>query len=49
MVGIQKGRAKPIVFVHVDDLKLCPSPQDVSWNSGVEVHVQFYPMEVGIC
>ena len=28
-VGIQK---KPIVFVHVDELKLCPGPQDISWN-----------------
>ena len=34
-IGIQKGPEKPIVFVHVDDLKLCPSPQDVSWNPGV--------------
>ena len=34
-VGIQKGTEKPIVFVHVDDLKLCPSPQDVSWNPGI--------------
>ena len=22
---------KPIIFVHVDDLKICPGPQDVSW------------------
>ena len=34
-VGIQKGQEKPIVFVHVVDLQLCPSPQDVSWNPGV--------------
>ena len=33
-VGIQKGPEKPIVFVHVDDLKLCPAPQDISWNPG---------------
>ena len=33
-VGIQKGPEKRIVFVHVDDLKLCPAPQDVSWNPG---------------
>ena len=26
---------KPIVFVHVDDLKLCPGPQVVSWVPGV--------------
>ena len=33
-VGIQKGLEKPIVFVHVDDLKLCPAPRDISWNPG---------------
>ena len=30
-VGIQRNVDKPIIFVHVDDLKLCPGPQDVSW------------------
>ena len=34
-VGIQKGPEKPIVFVHVDDLKLCPAPRDISWNPGL--------------
>ena len=34
-VGIQKGQEESIAFVHVDDLKLCPSPQDISWNPGV--------------
>ena len=34
-VGIQKEPEKPIVFVHVDDLKLCPGPQDISWAPGV--------------
>ena len=33
-VGIQKGPEKPIVFVHVDDLKLYPAPRDISWNPG---------------
>ena len=33
-VGIQKGPEKHIVFVHVDDLKLCPDPRHVSWNPG---------------
>ena len=32
-VGIQRNVDKPIIFVHVDDLKLCPGPQDVSWTS----------------
>ena len=22
------------MFVHVDDLKLCPAPRDISWNPG---------------
>ena len=34
-VGIQKDPEKSIVFVHVDDLKLCPGPQDISWIPGV--------------
>ena len=34
-VGIQKDPEKHIVFVHVDDLKPCPGPKDVSWNPGV--------------
>ena len=34
-VGIQKELEKPIVFVHVDNLKLCPGPQDISWVPGV--------------
>ena len=34
-VGIQKGPEKPIVFVYVDDLKLCPVPLDISWNPDV--------------
>ena len=25
-VGIQKGPDTPIVFIHVDDLKICPPP-----------------------
>ena len=33
-VGIQKGPKKPIMFVLVDDLKLCPAPRDISWNPG---------------
>ena len=31
MFGIQRNAEKPIIFVHVDDLKSCPGPQDVSW------------------
>ena len=29
-VGIQKDT--PIIFIHVDDLKICPTPQKVSWT-----------------
>ena len=35
MVGTQKGPERPIIFVHVDDLKLCPAPLDISWNPGI--------------
>ena len=31
-VGIQKGPDTPIVFIHVDDLKICPAPRDVDWT-----------------
>ena len=34
-LGIQRSPESPIVFVHVDDLRLCPGPKDVSWNPGV--------------
>ena len=34
-VGIQNDPEKPIVFVHVDDLKLCLGPQEISWVPGV--------------
>ena len=34
-VGIQKEPEKPIVFVHMDDLKLCLRPEDISWVPGV--------------
>ena len=34
-VGIQRDPQKPIVFVHVDDLKLCPAPENVKWSPGI--------------
>ena len=34
-VGIQRGADKPIIFVHVDDLKLCPGPQEITWSPNV--------------
>ena len=34
-VGIQRDPDKPIIFVHVNDLKLCPGPRDVAWTPGV--------------
>ena len=33
-VGIKKGPDTPIIFIHVDDLKICPAPQNVSWTPG---------------
>ena len=34
-VGIQRDPEKPIVFVHVDDLKLCPGPDDAKWSPDI--------------
>ena len=34
-VGIQRDPHKPIVFVHVDDLKLRPAPEDVKWSPDI--------------
>ena len=34
-VGIQRDADKPIIFVHVDDLKLCPGPQEIAWTPRV--------------
>ena len=34
-VGIQRDTDKPIIFVHVDDLKLCPGPQEIAWTRRV--------------
>ena len=36
-VGIQKGPDTPIIFIHVDDLKLCPAP---GISSGLRDHLQ---------
>ena len=33
-VGIQKGPDTPIIFIHVDDLKICPAPMNASWTPG---------------
>ena len=32
MVGIQKDPEAPIIFIHVDDLKLCPPPGRPAWT-----------------
>ena len=34
-VGIQCDQQKPIVFVHVDDLKICPTPAEAKWSPDV--------------
>ena len=31
-VGIQKDPEAPIIFIHVDDLKICPSPDRPAWT-----------------
>ena len=33
-VGIQKGPDAPIIFIHVNDLKLCPAPRETQWTPG---------------
>ena len=33
-VGIQKDPKAPIIFIHVDDLKLCPAPRETQWTPG---------------
>ena len=33
-VAIQKGPDTPIIFIHVDDLKICPAPTNSSWTPG---------------
>ena len=33
-VGIQKGPDAPIIFIHVDNLKLCPTPGNACWTPG---------------
>ena len=33
-VGIQKGPDAPIIFIHVDDLKLCPALRETQWTPG---------------
>ena len=34
-VGIQKGPDAPIIFIHVDHLKLCPAPRETQWILGL--------------
>ena len=34
-VGIQRDQQKPIVFVHVDDLNLCPTPTEAKWSPDI--------------
>ena len=34
-VDIRRDPEKPIVFVHVDDLKICPGPDDAKWSPGI--------------
>ena len=33
-VGIQKGPDAPIIFIHVNDLKVCPDPRERQWTPG---------------
>ena len=42
----QKGPEKPIIFVHVDDLKLCSTPLDISWKPGILTSQSLCPSTV---
>ena len=33
-VGIQRGPDTPIIFIHVDDLKICPATANAGWTPG---------------
>ena len=37
-VGIQRDSKAPIIFIHVDDLKLCPAPADTHWTPGPQLN-----------
>ena len=45
-VGIQKGPDTPIIFIHVDDLKLCPAPRDIQWTPGPSTAKSLYASTV---
>ena len=47
MVGIQCDQQKPIMFVHVEDLKLCPAPDDVKWSPDVSTAKSLCASTVG--
>ena len=31
-VSIQKGPDTPVIFIHIDDLKICPAPANAGWT-----------------
>ena len=33
-IGIQRGPDTPIIFIHMDDLKICPAPANAGWTPG---------------
>ena len=41
-VGIQKGPDAPIIFIHVNDLKLSQAPSDVAWTPGTSTAKSLY-------
>ena len=45
-VGIQKGPDTPIIFIHVDDLKVCPAPANVGWTPGPSTAKSLYASTV---
>ena len=48
-VGIQKGPHTPNIFIHVDDLKLCPAPRDIQWTPGPSTAKSLCASTVAFC
>ena len=48
-VGIQKGPDAPIIFIHVDDLKLCPAPRETQWTPGPPTAKSLCASTVAFC
>ena len=48
-IVIQKGPDTPIIFIHVDDLKLCPAPRETQWIPGPPTAKSLCASTVAFC